>query len=135
MNFALSFISQAAMVLFPALRFAGREQEQIYYQQLRDGLAALIPFEVILYVPHCWLVGLLLSQYYGVLVYLALLFPVCLFEIQANVTVSTFLKVRCEPKQLLLINVEALLLLLRRNALLFWFLVIRVLFSQRLCQV
>lgn len=109
-NFALAFISQAAMVLFPALRSAGSGQEHGYYCLLRDGLSAILPLTLILYAPLRWLIGLWLPRYYESLFYLAFLFPVCLFEIQSNLTVATFLKVRCELKALLGINVAAFLL-------------------------
>ena len=109
-NFALAFISQAAMVLFPALRSAGGDQERRYYCQLRDGLSVVMPMALIVYAPLRWLIGLWLPQYYESLFYLAFLFPVCLFEVQSNLTVATFLKVRCELKGLLGVNIAASML-------------------------
>lgn len=106
-NFALAFISQAAMVLFPALRSVEGRQERGYYCRLRDGLSAILPLALLTYAPLRWPIGLWLPQYYDSLFYLAFLFPVCLFEIQSNLTVATFLKVRCEPKALLYVNVAA----------------------------
>lgn len=107
-NFALAFLSQAAMVLFPALRLAGSKEESRYFRRLSDGLAVVLPFAMLLYAPLRAVVGLWLPQYEEGLRYLSLLFPVCLFEAQTNLVVSTFLKVRNEPKVLLLINVCAL---------------------------
>lgn len=108
-NFALTFISQAAMVLFPAMRSAGTEKARDYYVYLRDGLGAILPFAVLLYAPLRALVGLWLPQYADGLSYLAFLFPVCLFEVQTNLTIVTFLKVRCDTRALLMINGAALL--------------------------
>lgn len=107
-NFALTFISQVAMVLFPALRTAGADRAREYYARIRDGLAVVLPAAMLLYAPLRALVGLWLPQYEESLIYLAFLFPVCLFEAQSNLTVITFLKVRCEPRTLLLMNVAAL---------------------------
>ena len=107
-NFALVFISQAAMVMFPALRAADRSRESSYYQLLRDGLGALLPVAMLLYAPLRALVALWLPQYADSLLYLAFLFPLCLFEVQTNLTVATFLKVRCDPKALLAVNGVAL---------------------------
>lgn len=115
-NFALTFISQAAMVLFPALRAAGDGREKGYYVKLRDGLGVVLPVAMLLYAPLRALVGLWLPQYAGSLLYLAFLFPVCLFEVQTNLTVVTFLKVRCEPRTLLVINAAALLCALGAQA-------------------
>ena len=108
-NFALVFVSQAAMVLFPAMRSVGREKMRIHYIRLRDCLGAILPVAMLLYAPLRILVGLWLPQYEDALTYLAFLFPVCLFEIQTNLTVVTFIKVRCEPRVLLVINVLAVL--------------------------
>lgn len=107
-NFALTFISQVAMVLFPALRTIGSDRAREFYVQIRDGLAVVLPFAMLLYVPLRALVGLWLPQYAESLIYLVFLFPVCLFEAQSNLTVITFLKVRSELKMLLVINIVSL---------------------------
>ncbi|WP_462134133.1 oligosaccharide flippase family protein [Slackia piriformis] len=107
-NFALAFISQAAMVLFPALRMLDSEQERVCFIQMRDGLGVLLPVAMLLYAPLRAVVGLWLPEYAEGLFYLALLFPVCLFEMQTNLTVATFLKVRCAQKALLCLNLAAL---------------------------
>lgn len=107
-NFALTFISQIAMVLFPALRTVGSERAREFYARIRDGLAVVLPFAMLLYVPLRALVGFWLPQYAESLIYLAFLFPVCLFEAQSNLTVVTFLKVRSEPRMLLAINATSL---------------------------
>lgn len=104
------------MVLFPALRAAGDGREKGYYVKLRDGLGVVLPVAMLLYAPLRALVGLWLPQYAGSLLYLAFLFPVCLFEVQTNLTVVTFLKVRCEPRTLLVMNAAALLCALGAQA-------------------
>lgn len=107
-NFALTFISQVAMVAFPALRLAGRGNEAYYYAQMRDLVGAILPVAFLFYVPIRWLVGMWLPQYYESLVYLAVLFPVCIFEAQADLVVVTFMKVRSEPRALFVLNLAAL---------------------------
>lgn len=107
-NFALTFISQVAMVAFPALRLAGRDNEAYYYAQMRDLIGAILPVAFLFFAPIKWLVGIWLPQYYESLVYLAVLFPVCVFEAQADLVVVTFMKVRSEPKALFALNLAAL---------------------------
>lgn len=107
-NFALTFISQVAMVAFPALRLAGRENEAHYYAQMRDLVGAILPTAFLFFAPIKWLVGVWLPQYNESLVYLAVLFPVCVFEAQADLVVVTFMKVRSEPKALFVLNLTAL---------------------------
>ena len=107
-NFALVFISQVAMVSFPALRLAGPDNEAYYYAQMRDMVGVLLPAAFLFYVPIKWLVGMWLPQYYDSLMYLVVLFPVCVFEAQADLVVVTFMKVRSEIKVLFLLNLASL---------------------------
>lgn len=107
-NFALTFISQVAMVAFPALRLAGADSEGYYFSQMRDLVGALLPAAFLFYAPIKCLVGIWLPQYYDSLIYLAVLFPVCVFEAQADLVVVTFMKVRSEPRVLFLLNLAAL---------------------------
>lgn len=107
-NFALTFISQVAMVAFPALRLAGRENEAHYYAQMRDLVGAILPAAFLFFAPIKWLVGMWLPQYCESLIYLAVLFPVCVFEAQADLVVVTFMKVRSEPRALFILNLAAL---------------------------
>lgn len=109
-NFAIAFISQASMVLFPALRSVDRSREKFYYESMRDGLSVILPAAVLLYAPLRWAVGMWLPQYSDSLLYLAFLFPVCLFEAHTNLTVLTFLKVRSRIKTILCINLLSLAL-------------------------
>lgn len=109
-NFAIASISQASMVLFPALRSVDGDREKFYYESMRDGLSVILPAAVLLYAPLRWAVGLWLPQYSDSLQYLAFLFPVCLFEAHTNLTVLTFLKVRNKVETILRINFLSLAL-------------------------
>lgn len=106
-NFIIVFISQVAMVLFPALRFAGEEKIGVFYETARNVLAATVPAVIILYVPAKTLISLWLPQYSDSLKSLVYLFPVCLFEIQTNLVVITILKVRSDVNAMLAINAVA----------------------------
>ena len=107
-NFAVTFISQASMVLFPALRQSDEEALARYYRVLRSGLSSILPFSYFLYFPLRIFAGIWLPQYEESLYYLIYLMPICVFSVQNNVLYCTYYKVRNEPRKLLWVNVRAL---------------------------
>ena len=109
-NFALAFITQGSMVLFPALRQVESHDRGRLFRRFRDGLGVLLPLALLLFFPMYQLVSAWLPQYGGSLRYLFLLMPVCILDAQTNLTLVTFLKVRNEPGRLLGINFVALML-------------------------
>ena len=107
-NFAVTFISQASMVLFPALRQSDEVSLARYYRVLRSGLSSILPFSCLLYFPLRIFAGIWLPQYEESLYYLIYLMPICVFSVQNNVLYCTYYKVRNEPRKLLWVNVRAL---------------------------
>lgn len=106
-NFAVSFISQASMVLFPALRQSDENALKRYYHVLREELGSILPFAYLLYFPLRLFAGLWLPQYEESLYYLVYLMPICVFSVQNNVLYNTYYKVRNEPHKLLWVNMRA----------------------------
>lgn len=106
-NFFLAFISQASMVLFPALRQANSHEAIHFYQTARDALSLLLPGVYLLYYPMVAMVGWWLPAYADSLPYLALLLPVCVFDSMTNITGNTFLQVFRRERQMLKINMLA----------------------------
>lgn len=107
-NFAVTFISQASMVLFPALRQSDEEALARCYRVLRSGLSSILPLSYLLYFPLRIFAGIWLPQYEESLYYLIYLMPICVFSVQNNVLYCTYYKVRNEPRKLLWVNVRAL---------------------------
>ncbi len=106
-NFAVAFISQASMVLFPALRQSDENALKRYYRVLREELGSVLPFAYLLYFPLRLFAGFWLPQYEESLYYLIYLMPICVFSVQNNVLYNTYYKVRNEPRKLLRVNVKA----------------------------
>jgi hypothetical protein len=104
-NFFSAFVSQAAMVLFPALRQSSEREVAKFYGVMRDAMVLLFPFAYVLYFPAVWLLGLWLPDYASSFIYFALLLPICVFDSKMNITCTTLFKVRREEKKLLFINV------------------------------
>lgn len=103
-NFFLAFISQASMVLFPALRQSRSEDQRKFYHVARDAMSILFPVAYLLYFPMRWLIGAWLPAYAESLAFFAYLMPICVFDSKMNITCTTLFKVRREESTLFAIN-------------------------------
>lgn len=104
-GFFSAFVSQAAMVLFPALRQSSDREIARFYGMARDLMVLVFPLAYLLYFPAVWLLNLWLPAYAESFVYFALLLPICVFDSKMDITCTTLFKVRREESMLLRINV------------------------------
>ena len=104
-SFFLAFVSQAAMVLFPALRQSREAEVRKFYVAARDALGLVFPAIYLLYCPMVWLLGMWLPAYADSLRYFAWLAPICVFDSKMNITCTTIFKVRRKETTLLLVNI------------------------------
>lgn len=107
-SFVMTLVSQASMVLFPALRQADREEAVGFYVAARDGLDVLLPLTYILYAPLTTILTWWLPQYEASFALFALLMPLCVFNSKMGVVGNTFLWVIRKEGKLLAINVATL---------------------------
>lgn len=104
-NFFLSFVTQAAMVLFPALRQVSEEGLLKFFAASSDFLSLLMPAVYLMYFPIAWFLVKWLPQYTDSLVYLPYLLPVCVFESKMSICCTTYFKVARREAGLLRLNV------------------------------
>lgn len=92
-NMMITCITAVSIVLFPMLKRSAPEKISQYYGTLRAVLT--IPmFGVLLgYTPMKAILSWWLPQYVDSLKYLAILFPLCIYEVRNSVLVWTYLKV------------------------------------------
>ncbi|MBP3610846.1 MAG: hypothetical protein J6J42_10995, partial [Lachnospiraceae bacterium] len=109
-SFALTFIAQISMVLFPALRQKQYEEQEEIYHKIRKILHFVLPVIYLLYVPMKWILSEWLPQYKVSIDYLALLLPICIYDSETNLLFNTYFKVWRLEKKLLLINVTTMCL-------------------------
>ena len=108
-SFFLTFITQASMVLFPALRAGGEGDVKRFYEFANRAMGILFPIAYLLYCPMCWFVSAWLPAYAGSIRYLVFLLPVCVFDSKMNISCMTLYKVRREETKLLEINVVTMI--------------------------
>ena len=104
-NFFITFVVQASMVLFPALRQGTAAERKSFYRGVRDMMEVVFPFIYLLYFPMVWALSLWLPQYADSMGYFALLLPVCVFDTKMDICCSTYFKVLRKERTLLKVNV------------------------------
>lgn len=103
-NFALAFISQISMVLFPALRRLEVSELKTFYRRITAGLFFALPFMYVLYLPGKCVLNLWLPEYAESMEFLTVILPICFFDCKMNLIGNTFFKVLGKQVMLLKIN-------------------------------
>lgn len=117
MNFALTFVSQISMVLFPALRKIKKEEIEEYYKQIEKILFLLLPFIYVVYFPGRILLNAWLPEYEESIAYLSIVLPICYFDCKMNLLSNTFFKVLNKQVDLFKVNVLTISISLAFSAL------------------
>jgi hypothetical protein len=104
-NFFLAFVSQASMVLFPALRQVGADEARGFFCNVCDVMSLAFPIIYVLYYPLVWVLSWWLPKYANSFVYFIFLIPICVFDSKMNICCTTFFKVLREEGTLLKVNV------------------------------
>lgn len=103
-TFFMTFMAQASMVLFPALRQSKQSEVKGFFHTARDFMSLFFPAIYLLYMPVVWVLTLWLPQYAQSFAYLAYLLPICVFDSKMDITCTTYFKVARKERLLLRIN-------------------------------
>lgn len=109
-NLMMIFIRSVSMVLLPTLRRTDSSKYALIYSNLKIGFLVLIFGGLLLYYPLNAFLLYWLPDYADCLVYMAILFPLCLYEGKLSLLVETYLKTMRMEKMLLISNVTTLFL-------------------------
>lgn len=109
-NLMMIFIRSVSMVLLPTLRRTDSSKYASIYSSLKIGFLVLIFGGLLLYYPLNAFLLYWLPDYADCLVYMAILFPLCLYEGKLSLLVETYLKTMRMEKMLLISNVLTLTL-------------------------
>lgn len=104
-NFFLTFVSQASMVLFPALRRSKAHELRSFFENARQGMAIVLLGVYLLVFPMKGVFLAWLPKYAKSIEMLPLLLPICLFDGKADIVGATFYKVLRWEGRLLAVNV------------------------------
>lgn len=103
-NMLMIFIRAVAVVMFPTLRRINKEKLMLFYSSLRIGIMVPLLALLICYYPVRLMLEIWLPQYKESLVYMATLFPMCIFESKTSMLIEPYMKTIRMEKQLLKIN-------------------------------
>lgn len=106
-NMLMVFINAVALVLFPMLRRTNSDKLSGIYNTMRTCLMIPLLGMLLFYYPAKTILSMWLPQYADSLIYMALLFPMCVFESKMNMLIGTYMKTLRKEKWLLLVNVAA----------------------------
>lgn len=104
------FINAVGIILFPILRRTSQERLVSIYTTIRDFLMFLLLGVLILYYPLKALMASWLPQYAESLLYMALVFPMFIYEGKMALLINTYLKTLRLEKIMLRINVITMLI-------------------------
>ncbi len=103
-NLLMTFISAVSIVIYPMLKNITVERYGEIYKKMRNMLMIPILGLLIVYYPAKEILSWWLPQYAQSLRYMALLFPMCIFESKMTMLVNTYLKVLRREKTVMWIN-------------------------------
>ena len=109
-NLMMIFIRSVSMVLLPTLRRTDSSKYASIYSNLKTGFLVLIFAGLLVYYPLNAFLLYWLPDYADCLVYMAILFPLCLYEGKLSLLVETYLKTMRMEKMLLISNILTLTL-------------------------
>ena len=109
-NLLMTFINAVAVIMFPLLRREEESNLPKIYVILRNTLMIFLYMMLIFYYPLKLILSTWLPQYADSLRYMALLFPICIYESKMSMLINTYLKSFIKEKSMLIINTISLIL-------------------------
>lgn len=109
-NLLMLFIRAVALTMFPILRRTEEEQLSEIYTTMRTCLMVPLLGMLVFYYPARVILSAWLPQYADSLIYMALLFPMCVFESKMSMLIETYMKTLRKEKWLLMVNVTTVVI-------------------------
>lgn len=107
-NLMMLFINAIGIIMFPVLRRTDEKKLPSIYLTMRDFLMVILLGLLIVYYPIKNVLSAWLPQYATSLIYMALLFPMCVFEGKMALLINTYLKTLRKERLMLKINLISL---------------------------
>ena len=109
-NILMVFIRAVALGIFPMLRRTNADKLVEIYENLRSFLMVILLGMLVIYLPVRTILSYWIPQYADSLKYMALLFPMCVFESKTSMLTETYIKTLRKEKWLLYVNITTVLL-------------------------
>lgn len=109
-NLLMIFINSIGIVVFPIIKKLNKEQMSSYYQLIRENLISVMLIFLVLFFPLKEFLYWWLPEYRSSIVYMGILFPICMYEGKMSLLVNTYMKSLRLEKTLLKVNIYSLVL-------------------------
>jgi len=109
-NLLMILVTAISVILFPMLRRTNANKLTEMYGVMRTALMTILIGMMLFYYPAKVILSAWLPQYSESLRYMALMFPICIFESKTSMLISTYLKTLRKEKTILLANVFSVIL-------------------------
>lgn len=106
-NFMMVFINALGIIMFPVLRRSNKNKLPLIYKSFRTFLMTPLFGLLIVYYPIKIILLIWIPQYKDSINYMAILFPMCVFEGKMALLNNTFLKTLRKEKMILTVNIAA----------------------------
>lgn len=108
-NLLMTFINALSLAIFPLLRKTNKKNLAHFYFVIRNFLMIALLALLIIYYPLKGMLSQWLPQYEDSLEYMALTFPMIVYEGKVALLTNTYLKTLREEKQILKVNIITVL--------------------------
>lgn len=109
-NFLMTFINGIGSVIYPVLRRTAENKLSSIYKNIKNSINFLSFAVLFLYYPFKFILSIWLPEYQEALNYMAILFPMVVYEGKLSLLINTYLKSMRKEKVMLRINIFSLLL-------------------------
>jgi O-antigen/teichoic acid export membrane protein len=109
-NFMMLFINAVGLIMYPVLRRTDEKNLPSIYETMRTFLMVILLGMLIVYYPLKVVLLAWLPKYADSLMYMALIFPMCVYEGKMALLINTYLKTLRKEKLMLKINLISLAL-------------------------
>lgn len=109
-NMLMVFINAVSVVVFPMLKRMDDDKLGETYEKIRNFLMIILLGALVFYYPLKVILTYILPAYAESMKYMALMFPVCVFDCKIALLINTYLKALRKEKEILFINVFSVLL-------------------------
>lgn len=109
-NFILLFISAVSIAIFPIIKRIDQEKMGYTYYQVRLFLSIALMGLCISYFPIQAILSLWLPHFKDALVFMPILFPLCLYESKVQILTNTYLKSLRKEGLMLVVNVSVVII-------------------------
>ncbi|MEW4265836.1 hypothetical protein Q0N30_19310 [Priestia megaterium] len=103
-NMLMLFINAVSVILFPTLRRTSKDKLPTIYNMMRSMIMLPLLGLLIFYYPGKFLFSIWLPKYVESFTYMALLFPMCIYESKMLMLINTYLKTLRKEKYMLVVN-------------------------------